>query len=274
MNKIVALEAPHFFGQPFNPACTPGHVFYYDQSHIAMTYTSLLVLRILGDDFSRLNKPAIIRAIRTLQQKDGSFCCIHGGESDMRFIFTACAISKMLNDWSGVDTEKLFSYIISSQSYDAGIAQGPLQESHGGSTYCAVAALHLMGRLKDLPRKDDLLKWCLERQVSGFQGRINKDADTCYSFWIGASLHLLGYHPFVDFTALRGHTMSCQQGKGGFSKIPNTHADVLHTYFSLCGLSLGGEPGLLPLDCGLGLTERASADWLDNRRTVQYNTGV
>lgn len=44
-----------------------------------------------------------------------SICCVHGGESDMRFIFTACAISKMLNDWSGIDTEKVFSYIISSQ---------------------------------------------------------------------------------------------------------------------------------------------------------------
>lgn len=39
------------------------------------------------------------------------------------------------------------------QSYDYGIGQGPGQESHGGSTYCAVAALHLMGRLDDLPNK-------------------------------------------------------------------------------------------------------------------------
>lgn len=42
-----------------------------------------------------------------------------------------------------------------------------------------------MGRLHELPRKDKLIKWCIERQISGFQGRINKPADTCYSFWIG-----------------------------------------------------------------------------------------
>ena len=41
-------------------------------------------------------------------------------------------------------------------------------------------------------------------------------------------------------------------------------------YFSLCGLTLGGEPGLSPIDCGLGLTERASKDWLDDKKILQY----
>ena len=55
----------------------------------------------------------------------------------------------------------------------------------GGSTYCAIAALTLMGKLDLLPRKDDLVHWCVSRQISGFQGRINKPSDSCYSFWIG-----------------------------------------------------------------------------------------
>ena len=33
------------------------------------------------------------------------------------------------------------------QGYDGGFGQGPNQESHGGSTYCACASLQLLGRL-------------------------------------------------------------------------------------------------------------------------------
>ena len=63
----------------------------------------------------------------------------------------------------------------------------------GGSTFCAVASLTLMNRLEVAfsPRElDRLRKWCIMRQLSGFQGRPNKPVDTCYSFWIGASLEV------------------------------------------------------------------------------------
>ena len=43
----------------------------YDCSHIAMTYTALASLLILGDDLSRVNRPAIIEALKTLQLPDG-----------------------------------------------------------------------------------------------------------------------------------------------------------------------------------------------------------
>ena len=41
-----------------------------------------------------------------------------------------------------------------------------------------------------LSREDALLRWLVEAQEphSGFLGRTNKKADTCYSFWVGASL--------------------------------------------------------------------------------------
>ena len=35
----------------------------------------------------------------------------------------------------------------SMQGYAGALGQGALQESHGGSTYCGVAALHLLGAL-------------------------------------------------------------------------------------------------------------------------------
>lgn len=67
-------------------------------------------------------------------------------------------------------------------------------EAHGGSTYTAIASLVLMNRLDSLGsvRRDRLIRWCLMRQNNGYNGRTNKDNDSCYSFWIGATLNLLG----------------------------------------------------------------------------------
>ena len=43
----------------------------FDCSHITMTYTALACLLILGDDLSRVNKMAVLRGIRALQQTNG-----------------------------------------------------------------------------------------------------------------------------------------------------------------------------------------------------------
>lgn len=77
------------------------------------------------------------------------------------------------------------------QSYDNAFAQGPGLESHGGHTFCAVASLSLMGTLHSVlseKQLDGLRRWCIMRQESGFHGRPNKPVDTCYSFWVGATL--------------------------------------------------------------------------------------
>lgn len=36
-------------------------------------------------------------------------------ENDMRFVYCACCVSYILQDWSGVDTAKVFHYISQSQ---------------------------------------------------------------------------------------------------------------------------------------------------------------
>lgn len=99
-----------------------------------------------------------------------------------------------------MDLEEAANFLFSIQSYEGGFAQNLGRESHGGSTFCAIAALHLMGKLEELPEenKSSLISWCLNRQQSGFNGRPNKPVDTCYSFWLGASLKLLGMHECID----------------------------------------------------------------------------
>jgi hypothetical protein len=41
----------------------------------------------------------------------------------MRYVYCACCISYMLNDWSGLDKEKICKFILDCQSYDYAIAQ-------------------------------------------------------------------------------------------------------------------------------------------------------
>lgn len=68
----------------------------------------------------------------------------------MRLVYCAVCISYFLNDFKALDLNKLKQFIASSVNYDGGVGQGPQLESHGGSTFCAVAALHLCGLLNEI----------------------------------------------------------------------------------------------------------------------------
>lgn len=239
-----------------------------DSGHIANTYTALLSLIILGDDLSGVNKRAVTAGLKKLQQEDGSYCCVpEGSENDMRFVYCACCISYVLDSWSGVDIEKAVTFIKNSMSYEGGIGQGPGLEAHGGSTFCAIASLVLMKKLHETFNKEQinrLKRWCISRQQTGFQGRPNKPVDTCYSFWVGATLQLLDIFELTDKTFNRGFMLETQSNiTGGFAKWPDHTPDALHAYFGVCGMSLIGEEGVQPMDPALNISKRA-ADNLQN----------
>ncbi|ORX45163.1 protein geranylgeranyltransferas-like protein type I beta subunit [Piromyces finnis] len=230
-----------FLGHKFEPNSKETIHEPYDASNLAMTYTALICLIILGDDLSRVNKKAIIESISHLQQKDGSFSpVIFGMEYDMRFLYCASVISYILNDWSGINIDKAIDFIKKSQTYDFGISQGFGLESHGGPTFCAVAALSLMNKIDEgLKSKKDTLLWCLSRQVDGFQGRANKPPDTCYSFWIGAAIDILGGYHFLDHEAHKKFLYSTQTIYGGFAKYPEIDfPDILHSYMGIAALAI------------------------------------
>jgi prenyltransferase beta subunit len=99
--------------------------------------------------------------------------------------------------------------------------------------------------------RDQLIHWCVHRQVRGMQGRPNKAEDTCYSYWIGGTLRLLGGEgggggggcdDLLDQTALRRFVLSCQNAKlGGFSKVYGSYPDILHSFYSMAWLSLSNN---------------------------------
>lgn len=55
----------------------------------------------------------------------------------------------------------------------------------------------------------------------------------------------------------RSYVLGCQGNSGGLSKWADTYPDALHTYMGLAGLSLMGEPGLLPINPQVSITQRA-----------------
>jgi len=270
--SFVGFKGGTFLGHP-----SPTE---YNHGHIAMTYTAIATLKTLGDDLSRVDRRGIVNALGSaLQLADGSYQSIAvGSEHDMRFLYCACAISHMLDDWSGVDCDKAVSYIRACRSWDGAFALLPGQEGHGGSTFCAVASLMLMGRMEEVLDssshhnwRKDLIRWCVHRQVGGMQGRPNKDEDTCYSFWIGGTLRLLGKDALLDHDRLRAYVMECQTKMGGFSKTIGAYPDVLHSFYSLSYLSFsqahfidkqGGDPWkvqIRELNCTLGIAKDRAA---------------
>ncbi|XP_068944285.1 geranylgeranyl transferase type-1 subunit beta isoform X3 [Petaurus breviceps papuanus] len=252
-----------YLGIPFNPSKDLGIAHPYDSGHIAMTYTGLSCLVILGDDLSRVNKEACLAGLRALQLEDGSFCAIpEGSENDMRFVYCASCICYMLNNWSGMDMKKAIDYIRRSMSYDNGLAQGAGLESHGGSTFCGIASLCLMDKLEEVFSEKELnriKRWCIMRQQTGYHGRPNKPVDTCYSFWVGATLKLLKIFQYTNFEKNRNYILSTQDRLvGGFAKWPDSHPDALHAYFGICGLSLMEESGICKVHPALNISTRTS----------------
>ncbi|XP_076623066.1 geranylgeranyl transferase type-1 subunit beta [Colletes latitarsis] len=234
--------------------------------HLTMTYVALATLLTLKDNLVRVDKRSIIEGVKACQNLDGSFkAIVTGSESDMRFLYCACCISMILNDWSGVDKAKAIDYILKSISYDGAIGQGPGLESHGGSTFCAVASLFLMNELHILTNDqlNRLRRWCIMRQDLGFHGRPGKPSDSCYSFWVGATLKMLDAYKFSDREDNRTFLFNCQCDRyGGFAKNVHCEVDPLHTYLCLCSLSLLKETDLCTLHPALNISDRAYAHLL------------
>ena len=96
--------------------------------------------------------------------------------------------------------------------------------------------------------------------IAGFQGRAGKLADTCYSFWVGGSLDILGHSSLINQPLNREFLVGKTQHLiGGFGKLPGVEyrPDILHSYMGLVGLSIMGEEGLKRVDSALCVSVEA-----------------
>lgn len=98
------------------------------------------------------------------------------------------------------------------------------------------------------PTPDPAAAW-----TAGFNGRSNKLPDTCYAWWVCASLVTLGQLDLVDAPAGRRYLLGrTQHVVGGFGKGAGDPPDVYHSYLGLATLAVAGEEGLK--DCDSVLT--------------------
>ncbi|KAF4835728.1 Geranylgeranyl transferase type-1 subunit beta [Colletotrichum tropicale] len=89
----------------------------------------------------------------------------------------------------------------------------------------------------------------------GFNGRCNKVADTCYCWWVGGTLQMLGHVDLIDEVPSRRFLMSKTQHLiGGFSKYPGGPPDIYHGYLGLAALATMGDSTLKPFDASLCAT--------------------
>ena len=188
--------------------------------HLAMTYCGILTLLTLGDSLSSVDGRAVMRGVASLQNLDrsadgplyGSFKSHQqGSESDMRFCYCAVAVERALwktvhpgatydaADETYIDKRALLGFVRACKTYDGGLGLFPGGESHGGSYFTGLATLSILGAVDDVFTAEERLRaveWGACRQGApeggGMQGRRNKDSDTCYSYWVGGGLAVLG----------------------------------------------------------------------------------
>lgn len=105
-----------------------------------------------------------------------------------------------------------------------------------------------------LPESLSVLSLEENQRFVGVNGRCNKAADTCYSWWVGASLASLGRDELMSRESSRRFLLEKMQHRiGGFGKNPGSPPDLYHACFGLAILGVFGETGLSKVDSGLAV---------------------
>ncbi|NXK74352.1 PGTB2 transferase, partial [Amazona guildingii] len=210
--------------------------------HLLYTLSAVQIL-ILYDSLHVVDVNKIVEYIQSLQQEDGSFAGDKWGEIDTRFSFCAAATLALLGRLDAIDVGKAVEFVLSCMNFDGGFGCRPGSESHAGQIYCCTGFLAITDQLHQV--NVDLLGWWLcERQLpsGGLNGRPEKLPDVCYSWWVLASLKMIGRLHWIDREKLRCFILACQDEEtGGFADRPGDMVDPFHTLFGIAGLSLLGE---------------------------------
>lgn len=97
--------------------------------------------------------------------------------------------------------------------------------------------------------------------MGGFQGRINKPCDTCYSFWNIATLSILQVQGLSYDTEANFEFVTGNQVGGGFKKLSiSSYPDILHTFYSVASLALteqGNKLGIRQINPLLAISQAA-----------------
>jgi prenyltransferase beta subunit len=120
-----------------------------------------------------------------------------------------------LNCEAIIDVERGFKYLDSLRNYEGGFSMIESGESNGklvnlaGLTYCAVASYLLFD--KEIKDKKYLIHWlCNRSNEIGINGRTGKIPDSCYTFWVFASLYNIGKDDVFNKELAIEFVLNCQ----------------------------------------------------------------
>ncbi|KZL80963.1 prenyltransferase and squalene oxidase [Colletotrichum incanum] len=107
----------------------------------------------------------------------------------------------------------------------------------------------------------------------GFNGRCNKVADTCYCWWVGGTLQMLGHADLIDAESSRRFIMSKTQHLiGGFSKYPGGPPDIYHSFLGLAALAIMGDSALKSFDASVCATKETIDKIVAAREGLKHAT--
>ena len=169
-----------------------------DFSNIASNYTALCILKMCGDNFSRVNIKGLQNLLKTLNVDQNRFNALpFESECDTRFTYCGVAIANLINDNQSINKSALAKELVELQTFDGGFSWCRHGESHAGITYCALASLNMLGAIDQIDF-NRAIDWLEMRDDSGWNGRIGKYPDSCYAFWNIGSLANMGMADIVD----------------------------------------------------------------------------
>ncbi|KAJ6135977.1 Terpenoid cyclases/protein prenyltransferase alpha-alpha toroid [Penicillium capsulatum] len=190
-----------FSGTDFGAARRTTQNEAWDPANVPATFFALVNLLILGDDLTRVERRACLQWLPRLQRADGSFGEVLGvggnveGGPLLHRVADDTRTVPLLSPGSR-NFETLVGWLASRQTDDLGEnedddsdEEGRTRETgfqHEHEQPVAAKAGSIEDHILDLPAMTPFPAATIP--CAGFNGRCNKVADTCYSFWNGATL--------------------------------------------------------------------------------------
>ncbi|EKE38995.1 hypothetical protein ENUP19_0121G0070 [Entamoeba nuttalli] len=218
---------------------------------VAGCYSGICAMIDIGtvNAYQLINRQNTYNFLMSKKFPDGSFeMNCDSGDIDTRACYCAISTAYVLNILDDNLKQGVAEWLLKCQTYEGGFSGCPGGEAHGGYSYCAVAALALLGRIDEIDI-NKLLRWLIQRQKpieGGFDGRINKLVDACYTFWQASIFGILKKYSktfqaspvFPNVDKLLDYIILASQNKdGGYRDKPSKRPDLYHTNYALSGIS-------------------------------------
>ncbi|CAK7272868.1 geranylgeranyl transferase type-1 subunit beta [Sporothrix epigloea] len=241
-------------------------------------YIAAMIRWILGGggctDVIDIDVSALVRRIRLGQTYDGGFAESSTHESHAGYAFCAIAALDLLGRSAEFDKSTTLSSL---DIFAHGIADIPaLLRWLAARTFC----------FNPECEEDNDSEWqesmvaeitptetCGNKPLFACNGRCNKHADSCYTWWTLATLSILEHHGYglkggsemskEDWLAKRRFLLKKMQHEiGGFSKVPGGPPDIYHSYLSIAALASQNEDMLKAFDPAMCVSQ-------DTVRTIE-----